>query len=269
MFVDYPGGPTVTLLGSQVNDVALTELIGGHDATIVIDRRNDSAKVIPQASTGRIKETITLKGDGAMSERNHFANLFDAVRTGAPLNCPVELGYKVNVAIAMGVMAYRQKTAIAWDPKTEKAGPAANCCADAFIAAETKARTAAVGLWRDSFYAVLAVDGRSAFDKRSATVVLAEGRLTAVDAGPYRTKLRFAARDRTDRDVLAATILPRTMKLFETQGVTFSSLIGRTLRFRGLLDLRFGPEIELIGPDAVEILPAEPVPSTPEAAGHG
>jgi predicted dehydrogenase len=127
MFVDYPGGPTVTLLGSQVNDTALTELIGGHDATIIIDRKNDSAKVIPQTSTGRIKETVTLKGEGAMSERNHFANLFDAIRTDAPLNCPVELGYKVNVAIAMGVMAYRQKTAIAWDPKAEKAMPASEC----------------------------------------------------------------------------------------------------------------------------------------------
>ena len=124
MFVDYPGGPTVTLLGSQVNDMALTELIGGHDATIIIDRKNDSAQVIPQKSTGKIKETVTLKGDGAMSERNHFANLFDAIRTDAPLNCPVELGYKVNVAIAMGVMAYRRKTAIAWDPKLEKAVPA-------------------------------------------------------------------------------------------------------------------------------------------------
>ena len=124
MFVDYPDGPTVTLLGSQVNDTALTELIGGHDATIIINRANDTARVIPQSSVGRIKDVVTLKGDGAMSERNHFANLFDAIRTDAPLNCPVELGYKVNAAIAMGVMAYRQKTAIAWDPKSETAGPA-------------------------------------------------------------------------------------------------------------------------------------------------
>jgi hypothetical protein len=28
----------------------------------------------------------------------------------------------------MGVMAYRQKAAIAWDPKLEKAGSAADCC---------------------------------------------------------------------------------------------------------------------------------------------
>jgi predicted dehydrogenase len=124
MFIDYPGGPTVTLLGSQVNDTSLTELIGGHDATIIVDRKNDSAKVIPQTSTGRIKETITLQGDGAMNERVHMANLFAAIRDGATLNCPVELGYKVNVPIAMSVMAYRQKTAITWDPKTESAGPA-------------------------------------------------------------------------------------------------------------------------------------------------
>lgn len=80
-----------------------------------------------QASVGRIKETITPKGEGAMNERVHFANLFAAIRDGAPLNCPVELGYRVNVAIAMGVMAYRQKTAIAWDPEAEKAGPASSC----------------------------------------------------------------------------------------------------------------------------------------------
>ena len=131
MFIDYPGGPTVTLLGSQVNDTALTELIGGHDATILVDRKNDSARVIPQSSTGRIKDVVTLKGDGAMNERVHFANLFAAIRDGAALNCPVELGYAVNVPIAMGVMAYRQRTAIAWDPKTETAGPASaapECC---------------------------------------------------------------------------------------------------------------------------------------------
>ncbi|WP_435018855.1 Gfo/Idh/MocA family protein [Tundrisphaera sp. TA3] len=131
MFIDYPDGPTVTLLGSQVNDTALTELIGGHDATIVVDRKTDSAKVIPQASIGRLKETITLKGEGAASERNHFLNLFAAIRDGATLNCPVELGYKVNVAIAMGVMAYRQRTAIAWDPKTETAIPAHTLASEA------------------------------------------------------------------------------------------------------------------------------------------
>lgn len=131
MFIDYPDGPTVTLLGSQVNDTALTELIGGHDATIVVDRKTDSAKVIPQASIGRLKETITLQGDGAMSEKNHLQNLFAAIRDGAQLNCPVELGYKVNVAIAMGVMAYRQRTAIAWDPKAEAAVPAHTLGAEA------------------------------------------------------------------------------------------------------------------------------------------
>ena len=148
------------------------------------------------------------------------------------------------------------------------AEPAAHACRDALLAAEAKARSAAVGLWRDPYYAVLAADERTAFAERSATLVLAEGRLTGVDADAYRTKLRFAVQDRNGHDSLVATILPHTMKLFETQGVSFSSLIGRKLRLRGLLDLRFGPELELTGPDAVEMLP-DTVPPQAPAAGHG
>ena len=50
------------------------------------------------------------------------------------------------------------------------------------------------------------------------------------------------------------------MKAFQESHVDFTALIGRTLRLRGLLDLRFGPRIELDGPDDIEILP------TPDAA---
>ena len=35
----------------------------------------------------------------------------------------------------------------------------------------------------------------------------------------------------------------------------FEALIGRTVRLRGLLDLRFGPQVELAGPDALELIP--------------
>ena len=149
--------------------------------------------------------------------------------------------------------------------------PAAHDCREAFLAAEAEARLAARGLWRDPSYSVLAADDHAAFDLRSATFVVAEGRLTGVDAGAYRTKLRFGAHDRNGRDSLVATILPRTMKLFKTQGVDVSSLIGRRMRLRGLLDLRFGPELGLTGPDALELLPddAAPVPPTAVVAGHG
>ena len=136
------------------------------------------------------------------------------------------------------------------------AEPAARGCRNAFIAAETIARTAKLGLWSDPYYAVLAVDDQTAFVERSGTVVVAEGRLTAIVPGPFRTKLRFASPDQGSHGghTLSATILPRTMKTFEGRRLILSSFLGRVLRLRGLLDLRFGPQIEIADPDQIEVI---------------
>ncbi len=143
------------------------------------------------------------------------------------------------------------------------AEPAAHPCRDRLLAAEVAARAARLGLWEDAYYAVLAPDDGSSFAERSGTTVVAQGRLTEVAAGPYRTELRFAARDRTGRDFLSVSIPPRAAKSFKDQGVDLSSLIGHTVRVRGLLDLRFGPRLEVGSPDALEVLPAA------DAAGPG
>ena len=142
------------------------------------------------------------------------------------------------------------------------AEPAAHSCRAELLSAEETARRAALGLWRDPYYSVLAVDDRDGFAERAGHNVLVEARLAAIEPGPYRTTLRFGL-PRGDPHVgrrFTATILPRAMKKFEAQGVDFTSLIGRTIRLRGLLDQRFGPQVELAGPDDVEVLP---MPSSP------
>ena len=141
--------------------------------------------------------------------------------------------------------------------------PAAAPCRAELLAAEETARRARLGLWRDPYYSVLAIDDPAAFAVRAGTNVIVEARLVAVERGPYRNKLRFAASRPAPRGgrMLVATIVPRAMKTFEAQGVDFSSLIGRTLRLRGLLDQRFGPQVELQGPDDVEVLPVADAPS--------
>ncbi len=144
--------------------------------------------------------------------------------------------------------------------------PAAQPCRDALLAAEARARSASLGLWHDPYYGVLAVDDRDAFIERSATDIVVQGRLWRVDVGPFRTKLRFAAPGEAKHGLLVAVILPKVLKRFEGQGVHFEALIGRTLRLRGLLDLRFGPQIELAGPDAVELLPVATGASATAAA---
>ena len=147
--------------------------------------------------------------------------------------------------------------------------PAAHGCRDLFVAAEATARAARLGVWRDPYYAVLGPDDRAAFRERSATMVVVEGRLTAVETGPYRTKLWFAARDGGARGALAAAILPRVMKLFEGRDMKLASMIGRTVRVRGLLDLRFGPQIEVESPDALEIVPTSGAAASPPPPEHG
>lgn len=130
--------------------------------------------------------------------------------------------------------------------------PEARPCRSAFLAAEAKARAARLGLWRDPFYAILAAADREAFAERAATNVIVEARLVGVDKGPLRTNLQFAPRWERGFSV---TILKRNVKIFEQAGFDFHALIGRWLRVRGLLDLRFGPQIEISSADEIELIP--------------
>jgi endonuclease YncB( thermonuclease family) len=130
--------------------------------------------------------------------------------------------------------------------------PEARPCRTLFLAAEAAARSANLGLWRDPFYAVIKATDHDAFAERAATNVIVEGRLTGVDKGPLRTYLQFAPRRER---AFSVTILQRNVKKLEQAGFDFSALIGRTLRVRGLLDLRFGPQIEVSGADEIELLP--------------
>lgn len=134
--------------------------------------------------------------------------------------------------------------------------PAASECRAALVAAEERARAAKLGLWADPYYAVLGVDDGAGFTERAGTLVTAEGRLASVTASPYRTKLVFRSEVSGSRggQLLSATILPRVVKGFEARGMRVATLVGRRLRVRGLLDLRFGPQIELAGPDSLDVL---------------
>jgi endonuclease YncB( thermonuclease family) len=144
------------------------------------------------------------------------------------------------------------------------AEPAAHGCRAALVAAEDQARAQKLGLWADPYYAVLAVDDRAGFAERAGTLVVAEGRLAAVETGPMRDTLIFSGQRDEPGDVsargsrsghtLSATIAPHVRKIIEARGVHVSSLIGRTLRLRGLLDMRFGPRIELGDPDDFDVL---------------
>ena len=129
--------------------------------------------------------------------------------------------------------------------------PEAHPCRSAFLAAEARARMAKLGLWRDPYYAVLAATNRAAFAERAATNVIVEGRLVDVTSNAYRMTLDFAPRRER---AFTVTILQRNVAIFDRSGLDFRALIGSTLRVRGLLDLRFGPHIEISSADDVELI---------------
>ena len=132
-------------------------------------------------------------------------------------------------------------------------GDAAHCRAT-LLAAEASARTAALGLWSDPYYAIIAATDHDSFAERAGTFVIVEGRVTGVGNGDFRATLFFGPRRGTDFSV---TILQRNIKIFDAAGLKLTRLTGQIIRVRGLLDLRFGPQIEISSPDEVEVVPQD------------
>ncbi|WOJ88598.1 hypothetical protein RZS28_12305 [Methylocapsa polymorpha] len=124
-------------------------------------------------------------------------------------------------------------------------------CRAALLAAEASARSAALGVWGDPYYAVIAAADRASFTEKAGTSVIVEGRVTHVDVGGVRMTLLFGPRRGWD---FSLTILQRNIKKFDAAGLNLAGFAGRVLRVRGLLDMQFGPQIEISGPDAIEVI---------------
>ncbi len=122
--LDYPGGPTVTLVSCMDNETPLPVIIAGHDATIRIssdDPEEPMQAVVEPQGTGRIKEKVVLKGERG-DQAKHRANLVKAIRDPkVELYCPVSLGLRTNIAITLGVRSYRERKVYGWDAKEQKA----------------------------------------------------------------------------------------------------------------------------------------------------
>ncbi|WP_036255789.1 hypothetical protein [Methylocapsa acidiphila] len=124
-------------------------------------------------------------------------------------------------------------------------------CRAALLAAEAAARAAALGVWSDPYYSIIAASDRESFREKAGTSVIVEGRVSRVDIGSARTTLFYGPRRNLDFSV---TILTRNIKRFESAGLDPAQFSGRLLRVRGLLEMRFGPQIEVSDPDEIELI---------------
>jgi hypothetical protein len=130
-------------------------------------------------------------------------------------------------------------------------------CVAELLRHEGAARREALGVWADPVFTVLRGDNRAAFTGRGGEIVVVEGLVTGVGETPARTWLNFGPIRTVD---FAVTIGRQGLKNFATAGLQPRALEGKSLRVRGLLDVRFGPQIDLVEPSAVEILTQDPAP---------
>jgi hypothetical protein len=122
-------------------------------------------------------------------------------------------------------------------------------CVGELYTAEDEARRSHNGIWSQATYAVRPAS--SAFDGDTDTFQVVKGRILSADVKNGRGYLDFGTDWRHDFTV---TISPADMKTFHLAGVDPQSYEGKTVRVRGWVEHLRRPEIEVAGPEDIEVL---------------
>lgn len=118
--IDYAGGHSLMIAGTQANEQGLPVVVRGHEATMYLSGSRILLKPERIFSGSRRDETIDVPDVGDTIAEHH-ANFIDCVRRrDQRTNCPVDLAYKVMVAVDMTIECYRKNRVMQFDPITEE-----------------------------------------------------------------------------------------------------------------------------------------------------
>ena len=121
VLAEFPSGWTMLFTGSTVNEQGLSDVLRGNKATIYMG--GDGAKALPERPFSEEIEEIQIAKASAGTVPDHHKNLFEAIRSGKPLNCPLELGAKVQAILSMAEMSSRLNKMMLFDPVTRTVKP--------------------------------------------------------------------------------------------------------------------------------------------------
>lgn len=124
-------------------------------------------------------------------------------------------------------------------------------CGGEFLAAETGAREAALGLWGRPGYRIEAAGAGQALAGGRGKFAVAEGKVLSVRRSGSTIYLNFGRRW---RDSLTVTISAPRERMFAQAGLEPRSLEGRMLRVRGHVEERNGPVIEALRVEQIEVV---------------
>ena len=125
MTLDYPGDYTIYLESVLTNEFYRPCRIYGRYGTMEFREETNHIKLTGcdaymdefTKNYGGYEEVIIPP---ETERRDMEGNFIDAIRTGAKLNCNVDLGAATMVAIKMGVEAYRTGKTLYWDAEKEE-----------------------------------------------------------------------------------------------------------------------------------------------------
>ena len=101
--------------GFSNNHLGVTEDVLGTDGTI---SKGQQIRYFPQKVTR--PDGVEMHGQTPTPPRAHMQNFLDSIRTGKPVNCPFEIGYRVSIACSMAIESYYAGRTIQWDPAREE-----------------------------------------------------------------------------------------------------------------------------------------------------
>lgn len=159
-------------------------------------------------------------------------------------------GGRLFLADAAGLPSLAQALVEAGHSRVDPAGETRPCIA-ALYGAEARARAARRGIWIDPAFAVLEAAAPETFGARVGEVVLVQAVVASFGASRGRTYLNLGA---GGRGAPYVSLSRAQVQASEQAGQSPVALVGRTIRVRGLLDMRPGPRIQISGPDSVEVV---------------
>jgi endonuclease YncB( thermonuclease family) len=145
------------------------------------------------------------------------------------------------VPISVALALLRAGEARVW-PEPE----AASCAADR-LTAEREARDNRLGLWRDPYYGVIEATDLANLQRRDGQFTLVAGTPSRIGEGHSRVFVDFGL-----HRGFTIAIPKKRAKDFERAGLAIPALVGARVIVRGALDGRFGPRMNISGPDEIE-----------------
>jgi predicted dehydrogenase len=113
--IDYPSDHSVVLTSSMANRQGVDDVIRGHEATLYF--RGSKVVVEPEEEFKNERQRLEIAEE---PRADHMTNFLECVRSRQQPHLDAQTGYRVMVAIALGVMSYREGKVIHFDPEKEE-----------------------------------------------------------------------------------------------------------------------------------------------------